>query len=44
MDNDALLLEKYVRLRDVEAFAALAHRYAGMVYATSLRVVRNNGG
>ena len=42
MNSDTLLLEKYARSRDVEAFAALAHRYAGMVYGTSLRVLRNS--
>ena len=42
MGSDTLLLEKYVRSRDVEAFAALAHRYEGMVYGTSLRVLRNS--
>ena len=42
MDSGTFLLKKYVRSHDVEAFAALAHRYAGMVYATSLRVLRNS--
>ena len=42
MESDALLLKKYVRSRDAEAFAALAHRYAGMVYGTALRILRNS--
>jgi len=39
--NDLQLLERYAETRDAEAFANLVKRYAGMVYATCLRVTGN---
>jgi RNA polymerase sigma factor (sigma-70 family) len=39
VDHDMALLDRYVRLHDEEAFAAIVKRYAGMVYHTTLRVL-----
>lgn len=41
-DHDMALLDRYVRLHDEEAFAAIVKRYAGMVYHTTLRVLGDN--
>ncbi len=41
MVSDAILLQRYARSRDAEAFAELVQRYAGLVYGTCLRVLRN---
>jgi RNA polymerase sigma factor (sigma-70 family) len=39
--TDLQLLEQYAATRDAEAFADLVKRYAGMVYATCLRITGN---
>ncbi len=39
--NDAALLERWIDGRDAEAFAELVHRHAGMVLATSRRILGN---
>jgi RNA polymerase sigma factor (sigma-70 family) len=39
--DDRSLLQRYAQSRDADAFAELARRYAGLVYATCLRVTRN---
>ena len=41
MADDAILLRRYARRRDTEAFAEMVRRHAGMVYGTCLRVLRN---
>ena len=38
---DAILLSRWLERRDAEAFKQLTSRYAGMVYATCLRVLGN---
>jgi RNA polymerase sigma-70 factor, ECF subfamily len=40
-ESDLILLEQWTRSRDAEAFRELASKYAGMVYATALRILRN---
>ncbi len=39
--NDAALLERWIDGRDAEAFSELVHRHAGMVLATSRRILGN---
>jgi RNA polymerase sigma-70 factor (ECF subfamily) len=39
-ENDAVLLERFSRRSDAEAFAELVRRYARLVYATAWRVLR----
>ena len=41
MTSDAALLKRYATDRDADAFAELVRRYAGMVYATCMRVTGN---
>ena len=41
MDSDAVLLERYAARRDADAFTEIVRRYAGMVYATCMRVTGN---
>jgi len=41
MDSDSVLLDKYVANRDAAAFAALARRYAQMVYSAAMRITGN---
>ena len=38
---DQLLLTKWARNRDAEAFKALSKKYVGMVYATCTRILRD---
>ncbi len=38
---DYVLFNKWTRGHDAEAFKTLCHKYAGMVYATCLRILRN---
>lgn len=40
-DRDRVLLEAYARSRSADAFAELARRYAGLVFATARRITRN---
>jgi RNA polymerase sigma factor (sigma-70 family) len=40
-ENDAVLLERFSRRADAEAFTELVHRYARLVYSTSWRVLRH---
>ncbi len=40
--RDALLISRWAKSRDAEAFDELVSRYAGMVYATSKRILRND--
>ncbi len=40
-ENDAIVLERFSRRADAEAFAELVRRYAGLVYATAWRVLRH---
>ncbi|HOD50615.1 MAG TPA: sigma-70 family RNA polymerase sigma factor [Candidatus Hydrogenedentes bacterium] len=40
-DSDKALLERWMREREPEAFRALCLQYAGMVYATCARVLRD---
>ena len=42
-DNDFALLERFARDGDAEAFAEIVKRYAGVVYATSYRVLHDRG-
>ncbi len=42
MINDTILLQRYVRTRDNEAFGELTRRYAGLVYGACLRITRNH--
>jgi RNA polymerase sigma factor (sigma-70 family) len=39
--NDLTLLNQYAQRRDADAFGELVRRYAAMVYATCLRITRN---
>jgi RNA polymerase sigma-70 factor (ECF subfamily) len=39
--NDWTLLERWIAIRDAEAFKELVTRYSGLVYATCRRVLRN---
>ncbi|MFC1737092.1 RNA polymerase sigma factor, partial [Candidatus Hydrogenedentota bacterium] len=39
--SDTALLRRWVDRRDADAFNELANRYAGMVYATCMRVLGN---
>jgi RNA polymerase sigma-70 factor (ECF subfamily) len=39
-ENDSVLLERFSRRADAEAFTELVHRYTRLVYATSWRVLR----
>ena len=41
MDADRVALDAWVRVQDPEAFKSLASRYAGMVYGTCLRILKN---
>ena len=41
LQNDQILLERWVREQDGEAFKALVSRYSGMVYAACRRVLDN---
>lgn len=41
MQSDSVLLEKYSKMGDAEAFAELARRYAQLVYSTCLRITAN---
>lgn len=41
MVSDVILLQRYARTRDAEAFTELVRRYAGLVYGTCLRVLQN---
>jgi RNA polymerase sigma factor (sigma-70 family) len=41
MPDDALLLSRYAQHRNADAFTALVHRYAGLVYAAALRMTGN---
>ena len=40
-DQEASLLERFVRNQDPEAFALIARHYAGMVYGTCIRITGN---
>ncbi len=40
-ENDAVLLERFSRRADAEAFTELVRRYARLVYSTSWRVLRH---
>src|SRR5687768_11920096 len=42
-ENDFALLERFSTSGDEEAFAEIVKRYAGVVYATSFRVVQDRG-
>ena len=42
-ENDFALLERFAASGDEEAFAEIVRRYAGVVYATSYRVVQDRG-
>jgi RNA polymerase sigma factor (sigma-70 family) len=42
-DNDFALLERFMTSADEEAFAEIVKRYAGVVYATSFRVLHDRG-
>src|SRR5688572_6210320 len=42
-ENDFALLERFATSGDEEAFAEIVRRYAGVVYATSYRVVQDRG-
>src|SRR5688500_15590704 len=42
-DNDFVLLQRFARDGDAEAFAEIVKRYAGIVYATSYRVLHDRG-
>ena len=41
MAGDGTLLQRYASDHDADAFAELVRRYAGMVYATCMRVTGN---
>ncbi len=41
MENEVVLLQRYAEKQDADSFAELVRRYAGMVYGTCLRIVRN---
>src|SRR3954470_4394150 len=41
MDDDATLLRRYVRERSHDAFRAIAQRYLRLIYATSVRHVKD---
>lgn len=41
MSDDAILLQRYARERDAEAFNELVQRYAGLVHSACLRVTNN---
>jgi len=41
MENDFVLLKRYAHEGDAEALAELVRRHSGLVYATALRVTRN---
>ncbi len=40
--HDLALLDAWRKERDADAFSELVSRYAGMVYATSRRVLKNS--
>ncbi|MBN1124622.1 MAG: sigma-70 family RNA polymerase sigma factor [Sedimentisphaerales bacterium] len=40
-ESEAILLQRFTRHNDAEAFAELTHRYAGLVYGSCLRVIGN---
>ena len=40
--TDSDLLDRWIARRDPEAFAQLVARYAGLVYGTAMRIVRND--
>lgn len=42
-ENDFALLDRFANQGDEEAFAEIVRRYAGVVYATSYRVVQDRG-
>jgi RNA polymerase sigma factor (sigma-70 family) len=42
-ENDFALLDRFANHGDEEAFAEIVRRYAGVVYATSYRVVQDRG-
>jgi RNA polymerase sigma factor (sigma-70 family) len=42
-ENDFALLDRFANHSDEEAFAEIVRRYAGVVYATSYRVVQDRG-
>ena len=42
-EHDLALLERFARDNDAEAFAEIVRRYAGVVYATSYRVLHDRG-
>src|SRR5215213_3945042 len=42
-ENDFALLERFATAGDEEAFAEIVRRYAGVVFATSYRVVQDRG-
>jgi RNA polymerase sigma-70 factor (ECF subfamily) len=42
-DNDFALLQRFAADGDAEAFAEIVKRYAGVVYATSFRVLHDRG-
>lgn len=41
--SDAVLLERWQRARDAEAFSALVERYSGLVYSSCRRMLWNSG-
>lgn len=41
MEDDFVLLKRYAHEGDAEALAELVRRHSGLVYATALRVTRN---
>jgi len=43
LEPDLILLDRYRRTRDARAFAEIVHRYAGAVYATCHRILRDPG-
>ena len=43
MTTDAVLVQRWARSRDSEAFRELVNRYADMVYSTSRRILGNAG-